>query len=359
MYNYFDKMNPMVRDYFNILSEEFPDFLYDYINTDRMLKQDNISVSCGTYYSNMFDNLWYSSLDHSIGVALITWNFTHDKKQTLAGLFHDISTPVFKHSIDFMNGDSETQESTEDLTKDMILNSKEIMDLLKRDNIDIDEVCDYHIYSICDNDIPKLSADRLEYTLSNGLGIIKKIWNLDDIKRIYNNICIVKNEDKIDEMCFKDKDIAEEFVKGMSELSLLYMDDKRRFSMEFLAHTIKLMIEDNILTIENLYNLSEDEVINKIKNCDKYNISNSFKIWQEGIDVNTSDNYVEDKYNVKVNGKKRYIDPLVIDNNQINRISSISSNSYNNINKVLDYSFDRYVYMDFDFDNKDKILIKK
>lgn len=359
MYNYFDKMNPMVRDYFNILSEEFPDFLYDYINTDRMLKQDNISVSCGTYYSNMFDNLWYSSLDHSIGVALITWNFTHDKKQTLAGLFHDISTPVFKHSIDFMNGDSETQESTEDLTKDMILNSKEIMDLLKRDNIDIDEVCDYHIYSICDNDIPKLSADRLEYTLSNGLGIIKKIWNLDDIKRIYNNICIVKNEDKIDEMCFKDKDIAEEFVKGMSELSLLYMDDKRRFSMEFLAHTIKLMIEDNIITIENLYNLSEDEVINKIKNCDKNNISNSFKIWQEGIDVNTSDNYVEDKYNVKVNGKKRYIDPLVIDNNQINRISSISSNSYNNINKVLDYSFDRYVYMDFDFDNKDKILIKK
>lgn len=45
-------------------------------------------------------------------------------KKTLSGLFHDIATPCFKHCIDFMNGDYETQESKEDLTKNIIQNSK-------------------------------------------------------------------------------------------------------------------------------------------------------------------------------------------------------------------------------------------
>ena len=68
-----------------------------------------------------------------------------------------------------MNGDHETRESTEELTTYMIKNSKEILELLERDNIKVNEVDDYHIYPIADNDTQKLSADRLEYTLTNGL----------------------------------------------------------------------------------------------------------------------------------------------------------------------------------------------
>ena len=141
-----------------------------------MLKQSKISVSCGTIYSKMYKQMWYSSLDHSIAVALIIWHFTKDRKQTLSGLFHDIATPVFKHSIDFMNKDYEKQESTEELTTKIISESKEIMELLNRDGIKVEEVADYHIYPIADNDTPCLSSDRLEYTLSNGLGATEKIF---------------------------------------------------------------------------------------------------------------------------------------------------------------------------------------
>lgn len=38
------------------------------------------------------------------------------------------------------------------------------MTLLKRDNIKISEIDNYHLYSIADNDIHKLSADRMEYS---------------------------------------------------------------------------------------------------------------------------------------------------------------------------------------------------
>ena len=138
-FNY--NINERVREYLNMLEPDFPEFLYDYINTKEILKQQYISMSCGTIYSDLFESeFFYSNLDHSIGVALIVWHFTHDKKQTLSGLFHDIATPCFKHCVDFINGDYMTQESTEELTTEIIKSSKEIMNLLKRDNISIEEI---------------------------------------------------------------------------------------------------------------------------------------------------------------------------------------------------------------------------
>ena len=149
--------NEEVRQYLKILSPEFPEWLLEYIYTPEMLRLDGIGMSCGTLYTKVYnDKYYYSTLTHSVAVALIIWNFTHDKKQTISGLFHDIATPVFKHCIDFMNGDSEHQESTEERTEQIIKNSKKIMDLLNRDGIKVEEISDYHIYPIADNDTPKL-----------------------------------------------------------------------------------------------------------------------------------------------------------------------------------------------------------
>ena len=359
MTNYIEKLNPILKDYYKILSEDFPDFLLEYIDTPRMMKQDRISCSCGTYYSKIHNiELWYSSLQHSIAVALVIWHFTHDKKQTLAGLFHDISTPAFKHCIDFMNGDHEKQESTEDLTKKMIQDSKEIMELLERDGISIDEVADYHIYPIADNDTPMLSADRLEYTLSNGLGQVKKIWDLDEIKEIYDDITIINKENDEPEMCFNSIEKAERFVEVMSELSILYMDDKRRFTMQFLADIMKRMSEEKIITIDDLYELSEEEIINMIKLCKQYNIAECFDIWQNGTEVKTSEKEIPDKYCINVKAKKRYINPLVKTEDGIKRIADVSNKAKECIENCLNYTFDRYVYMDFNFDDKNKILTK-
>ena len=358
MERYKEKLSDFLKDYYKILSEDEPEFIWEYVETLRMQKQDRISCSCGTYYSKMFEvSLWYSSLQHSIAVALVIWHFTHDKKQTLAGLFHDIATPAFKHCIDFMNKDYEKQESTEDLTRKLIEESADIMKLLERDGITIDEVADYKIYPIADNDTPMLSADRLEYTLSNGLGQVIKLWDLDEVKKIYSDITVVDKEDGTPEMCFENLDIAERFVEIMSELSIYYMNDRRRFGMQFLADIMKRMSDLDIVKVSDLYELSEEEIINKIKKCDSYNISNIFKMWQEADNVKTSDVEVPDKYCIKVKAKRRYIDPLVRTTDGVMRISDISESGKNNINKVLDYSFDRYVYMDFNFDDK-KVLKK-
>lgn len=350
MENYFENLNKTIKEYFNILSDEIPEYLNDYINTPEMQKQNGISVSCGTIYSNIFENkLWYSSLDHSVAVALIIWNFTKDKKQTIAGLLHDIATPVFKHCVDFMNGDYEKQESTEELTVKIIKESKEIMSLLSRDKIKIEEISDYHIYPIADNDTPQLSADRLEYTLSNGFGVRKALWSLDEIREIYKNIEIQQNENGIEELGFKDKEIAEKFVSNMTELSLEYMINETKLTMQFLADIMKKMSDKNIITKNDMYTLSEKDVIEKIENCKYENISECFNKWRNATEIKESDTFVEDKYCMSIKAKTRYIVPLVKVQNKYIRINKISERADKDIQKILNFKTKKYAYFDFDF----------
>lgn len=350
MDNYFQNLNKTIKEYFKILSNEIPEFLYDYINTPEMQRIGKIGCGCGTDYTKIFNNkFFYSNLEHSIGVALIVWNFTKDKKQTLAGLFHDISTPVFKHCIDFMNGDYEKQESTEELTRHIIENSKEIMKLLKRDNIKINEVDNYHIYPIADNDTPKLSADRLEYTFTCGL-YSKEVWNIEKIKKIYSDIEVQINEENIPELGFKNKNTAEEFIASASQLWPMWISNKDKLVSQFYADTVKKMSEKNFLTINDLYNLSEREVINKIENCPDKKISNCFKLFENSSEVYESDEEIQDKYCVNIKTKRRYIVPLVkTEDNSYKRINEISDFAKNKIDDYLKIKTKKYAYLDFNF----------
>lgn len=249
-----------------------------------------------------------------------------------------------------MNKDYETQESTEELTTTIIKNSNEIMQLLKRDGINIDEVDNYHIYPIADNDTPRLASDRLEYTLSNGLGATEKLWGLSEVKEIYKNIEIQTNEDNLEELGFKDIEIAEKFVNTMSKLSSLYIRNKTKFTMQFLADILKKMIQKNLITINDLYTLSEKEIIGKFEKCNYCNISKCFDIWKNAKDIKESDELIKDKYCVCIDKIKiRYINPLVRFENKYARIKDVSPIANADIEKALNFKPSKYAYLDFNF----------
>lgn len=334
---YINNVNKLVKEYYKILAPDYPEWMNDYIEVKEMLKQQYISVTCGKIYSNMFDYNDYSSLEHSIGVALIVWNFTHDKKQTLSGLFHDIATPAFKHCVDFLNGDYMNQESTEELTKAFIENSKKIVDLLKKDNIDVNEVCNYHMYPIADNDTPMLSADRLEYSLSNALVVFGNS-NLDEIREIYNDIEIQKNEIGEIELGFKTKKIARKFVKLTSKLSVCYRDDETRFFMQVIADILKKVSCDGLITKRDLYELGDSEVIDIIKKSKYKDVFNKL------ISVKKINNSLDKPncYYVKHGAKVRYIDPL-FDGKRMSLECKISKKM---IDKNLQYKMDNYLFLD-------------
>ncbi len=343
MSKYYDNISKEIKDYFEILEPKFPEWLNEYIDTKELLSQQYISVTCGTIYSNLFESdFFYSSLDHSVAVSLIIWHFTHDKKQTLSGLFHDISTPAFKHCIDFLNGDYMNQESTEDLTTEIIKNSKEIMALLKRDNIEISEVDNYHLYPIADNNTPKLSADRLEYSLSNAL-FTYKLLDIKSIKEIYDDIEIQNNEEIEMELGFKTKKVARNFVKVTSRLSVIYREDRTRYSMQFIADILKKLSDEDKISKKDLYELKESDVIDIIESS-KY--KNIFNLWKNAKKVKISKEEPENVYYVHHGAKVRYIDPL-FNGKRISKCCKIANKMIEN---NLAYDMSNYVYLDFKID---------
>ena len=236
-----------------------------------------------------------------------------------------------------------TQESTEDLTTDIIKNSKEIMRLLKRDNILVSEVDNYHLYPIADNDTPKLSADRLEYSLSNAL-FTYKLLDSNKIKEIYNDIEIQTNEENEIELGFKTKKISREFVKTTSRLSVIYREDRTRYSMQLIADILKRLNNENKISKKDLYKLKESEVINIIESSQ---YSNIFNIWKNAKKVKISEEEPKNVYYVHHGAKVRYIDPLY----KGERISKCCKIAKKMIDNNLSYSMENYVYLDFNFND--------
>ena len=331
----------MIRKFHAILEPDFPEWLQEYIETPALQKQKHISITCGTIYSDLFESQrFYSSLDHAIGVALVVWHFTHDKKQTLAGLFHDIATPVFKHCVDFMNGDHLMQESTEDLTTEMIAGSPEIKYLLERDGILVSEVDNYHLYPIADNDTPKLSADRLEYSLANML-FAYGVADLAEIREIYADIVVQSDENGVKELGFQTKKIARKFVKLTSQLSIFYREDKTRYSMQLIADILKKMSEAGRISVADLYQMKESEVINLILASD---CGDAFSAWRKAKKIKKAkslEECPEGVYVVNCQAKVRYIDPLW----QGEQMSKVCKIAKGYIEKNLAYKMEGYLYL--------------
>ena len=112
-----------------------PAWLDEFCAVPEMQRLRGVGMNCGCEYTAFQRFLGlprYSRFRHSVGVCLITWHFTGEIEQALAALFHDISTPSFAHTVDFLHGDYLRQEYTEGRTAAMITQSPEIMALLLR-----------------------------------------------------------------------------------------------------------------------------------------------------------------------------------------------------------------------------------
>ena len=318
----------------DIYSDDFPLFIEELINTPEFKRLENVGMNCGCEYTSFpifAKGKEYTRYKHSIGVALIIWHFTKDIKQSIAGLLHDISSPVFAHVVDFLNGDHENQESTEEKTEEIIENSEEIQKILKKYNLTTKDVYDYHMYPIADNDSPLLSADRLEYTLGNAFYYDFK--SMDELKDMYDDLVVSKNEFGQDEISFKSLDKATEFASVSILNSKVYTADYDRFSMQYLADLLKLAVDKNIITLDDLYT-TEDEVILKLERDEELNSKfNEFKSFSK---ILTSKEKPTHGYWVNIPAKRRYINPRV---DSLGRVTDLSENLSKEINDFLKVDF--------------------
>ena len=257
----------LISEYHSILCppSDYPDFLDKYIALPLMQRLGGIGLLCGTDWTRLYNNrFYYSRLDHSKGVALIIWHFTHDKAQTLAGLFHDVSTPVFSHVSDFRKGDALTQTATEAPTAALLRADKELGRLLAADGLTLADVEDYHKYPIADNEIPQLSADRLEYMFPSGMALDGS-WTLDQVRQCYEDLTVVRGEEGTPELAFRTLETAELYCEHFCMIGHILQLNENKLALQLLGQVMNLAVQEGILHEDDFMTLSEREVIEKLE----------------------------------------------------------------------------------------------
>ena len=298
-------MNKTVyNEYLNSICK-IPRFLNKYLEVPSLVRLKNIGYFCGMDYASKevydFREL-ITRYDHSLTVALLTWRFTHDKKATIAGLFHDVATPCFAHVIDYMNKDYANQESTEEYTEEIIKNDKELRRCLRIDKLKYNDICDFKEFSIVDNKRPKLCADRYDGLILTGYNWTKSI-ELSDILEFTDNLCLHMNEDNILELGFKDRDICSRVLKVSDEIDLICHSNEDNYMMELLADITRITISKNIIEYKDLYYLTEVELFDKIRNSDDDEL---LKLLDKFYNIKASE--IPDTIMIDV--KKRDLNPL-------------------------------------------------
>ena len=254
-----------------------PEFLNKYLETPCLTRLKKVGYFCGMDYASK--NIYnfkekITRYDHSLTVALLTWKCTKDKKEALAGLFHDIATPCFSHVIDYMNKDYENQESTEENTEQILINDIYLRNCLKQDNIYIEDIINYKQYNIVDNNRPKVCADRLDGVILTGISWTKNVFK-EDIKNIIDDIEIYNNE-----IGFKTKDVAYKVLEVSQSIDEYCHSNADNYMMELLAQITKYGIEKGYITYGELYKTNEEDLINKLKMANDSTLNGYFNIFE-------------------------------------------------------------------------------
>lgn len=297
---------------------ETPEFLLLLAETGPMLRLKEIGMNCGCEYTRFprFRKMSsYSRWQHSLGTARIVWHFTGDKTQSAAALFHDIATPTFAHSVDFLRGDSLRQETTESGTSQMILQSEEICSLLSRLEIPTEDVLDYHRYPIADNTAPRLSADRLEYTLGNLLTF--KLRPVTPLRLYYQALCVAENEDGEPELSFSDVAAAIDFGFDALTCSRIYVSDEDRYAMQMLSELLDRALKRGVLRESDLMGTESSLIAKLLADPESKADWKRFRVLRKML---REEEKAPEELRRVILAKKRCIDPLVRDRGRLSQI---------------------------------------
>lgn len=330
-----------MKEYLSIfIDEEYPTFIDKYLNTKTLNRIKYRTQFCGCDYTNLYSpRFLYTRFDHSLVVAHMTWHFTHKKQETIAALLHDIGTPCFAHCVDYVLGDYMNQESSEKNIVDVIKEDNELLSYLKEDGIKLTDLEKLSNYPILENKSPRLCTDRLDGVLHTCY-----IWlhthTLNEIKEVFDDIIVLKNEDGIPEIGFKNIQTSEKFVKMVFNYAKELQENTDKYVMKYISEIIKLSIHSNFLSLEDLYTMKEEEICRVIKNH-----FSSWSIFEKAKNLISTEELPNDNFYVSLETKKRNTISLVKTEHGTFRINEVSRYADTFYQELLLFKPKKYVYI--------------
>lgn len=287
-----------------------PEFLNKYLTLPSLNRLKEVGYFCGMDYasSNIYNFKEYiSRYMHSLSTSLLVYYLTKDKRCTLQALFHDISTPVFSHVIDYMNKDYIYQETTEEFTELILKSDKKLLEYLELDKIPLDNLVNFKFSTIVDSPRPKMCADRLDGIILNG-SYWTKTLNKKDIFNIIKSTELYINEESIPEIGFNNITAYNKVVETNDLTNIEMHSNYDNYMMELLANITRHLINKEYIKYEDLYFLTENKIFELINNIEDKEIKEYiflFKnIKKEEISLVKQEEIKERKLKPLLNGKR-------------------------------------------------------
>ena len=245
--------------------------------------------------------------EHSIGVMKLIQVLEGSLTEQIMGLLHDISHTAFSHLIDYVLDLPEENYHEQIFTE--VMQHPEILRVIEKYGLRIDQLLTPNKFTILDYPLPGLCADRIDYTLRDLMKLeqitkAEVAWFLKGLAIVNNRIVVTEVEYA---QWFKNKYtfLVEEYFNGR--------DNKR--ANKFMASITKELYGNGNLTLAD-FNEDDFQVLKKIEHVLKIDLHTSYQDWLSKQD-----------FNILFKTKPRDVDPDVIVENQLFRLSQINNNT--------------------------------
>jgi len=150
---------------------ELPMVFSDLLNTDALKRLGGIHQSGAIFLVN--PDICHSRLEHAIGVTMLIRILGGSELEQIAGLLHDISHTAFSHVGDYVF-DNADEDYHEKVFAEVLCRS-EVPDVLLNYGYNVNQIL-YGTFDILEQPLPALCADRLDYTLRDGVhgGVVSR-----------------------------------------------------------------------------------------------------------------------------------------------------------------------------------------
>lgn len=143
---------------------ELPAIFGDLLNSKAMQRLGKIHHSGAIFLVN--PDICHTRLEHSIGVMLLIRLLGGTELEQIAGLLHDISHTAFSHVGDYVFDNKE--ETYHEQLYDSVIRESDVPEILKKHGYQLEHLL-HGRFSILEQPLPYLCADRLDYTLRDSI----------------------------------------------------------------------------------------------------------------------------------------------------------------------------------------------
>jgi HD superfamily phosphohydrolase len=248
--------------------------------------------------------------EHSLGVYVLLRRLGADRREQVAGLLHDISHTAFSHAVDFII--SSVEQDHHEQLKPLMLDRPDIAKALAGLGYAPSEFYDDSIYLLLERPLPWLCADRLDYFLRDGLtcGAVSPAA----AERILSRLAV---KDSL--IVLTDVDVAREAVRLFQVMNRdWWASDTEAFIYNEFADAVREALNRGILHPDDL--MTEDDlVLGKLDAADIPPINRKLDA------IRHFRPELLNGYTPRVVPKERWLDPPVLVDHGVRRLSTLPS----------------------------------